>query len=167
MRLIILIGAIIFSRQVVAQEIFFNPDSVSYHMADTGLRGAKSDLHRKAQGWVIDNFHSSTETFRLDDMDTGELTGKGTIPLKGAERCTVSFKVSSRDRAYECIIHDIVITASSHDGGKDYSYFLTGGKKTKKAAERVDSKIRSILQDLHKRMISDKNYSTPSPSPLD
>lgn len=167
MKIFILIAIIILSHKGFAQKIHFNPDSVAYHISDTGLQGAKSDLHRKAQGWVIDNFHTSTETFRLDDMDTGELTGKGTLPLKGSEKCTVTFKVSSRDKSYECVIHDILITASQHDGGKDYTYFLSGGKKTKKAAERIDAKIRSLLQDLHKRMISDKNYSTPTRSPLD
>ena len=167
MKVIILFAAVIFSHQAIAQKISFNPDSVSYHISDTGLQGAKSDLHRKAQGWVIDNFQASTESFRLDDMDTGELTGKGTVSLKGPQKCTVNFKVSSRDREYECIIHNILITASPEDGGKDYSYFLSGGKKFKKTANLVDEKIRSLLQDLHKRMISDKNYSTPTRSPLD
>lgn len=136
-------------------------------MEDTSLTGAKSDLHRKAQGWVITKFKDSKKSIRLDDMDTGELTGKGTVPLKGKETCSFTYKISSRDRGYRCEIFEIGVSSASDTAIKSLSSYSSGSSPNKNTTGKVDTGIRTLMKDLHARMKSDKNFSTPSPAPMD
>lgn len=137
---------LLFSMTTNAQNISFNKDSVSYKMVDSNLTAGKTDLHRKAQGWVIDHFGRDKQVIRLDDMDTGELTGEATIKTSKSDSSVFSFKVSSRDRQYECEIHSL----SSENSN------------SKQVAAATDKKIRRLLRDLHQRMRNDKNFAAPS-----
>jgi hypothetical protein len=131
---------------VFSQDITFNRDSISYKIIDSNLTAGKTDLHRKAQGWIIDHFGDDKESIRLDDMDTGEITGKASISTGSGRKTSFLYRVSSRDRQYECEIHTIGDSSN---------------KRQQPRAE-ADRKIRSLLQDLHKRMRNDKNFAKPS-----
>jgi hypothetical protein len=140
------IAAIHFSLGSSAQNNVFNKDSIAYTITDSNLSAGKTDLHRKAQGWVIDNLGNEKDIVRLDDMDTGELTGEATIDRSTNDSTTMVFRVSSRDRQYECEIHSI----------------KQSSKEPVQPGGRIDKKIRSLLGDLHQRMRNDKNFAKPS-----
>lgn len=144
-----------------SQEITYNPDSASYRISDTTLSGGKSDLHRKAQGWIIDKFGDAKQVIRLDDMDSGELTGQGGIVLENKDSCTFLIKISSRDRQYEGEIYDIR-NLGKKGNAATAAAASKGSKKDAKAAKLADQKFRALLKDLQVRMKSEANYAQPS-----
>ena len=128
-----------------AQQIRFNADSISYEISDTSLSAGKTDLHRKAQAWIIEKFGNGKDVIRLDDMDTGDLSGEGFIASPGNTRQKFNFKVSSRDREYTLQIFNIEQASGS----------------TQRIPES-DKKIRAMLKDFDRRMRTGKNFAQPS-----
>ncbi len=143
-----------------SQEIQFNSDSASYSIVDTTLSGGKTDLHRKAQGWAIDMLGDSGQVIRLDDMDTGELTGEASVPLETKTNMTFRFRVSSRDREYRCEI--FAINLDQKGKSQDFKELMGKQQANKGAKLVVDKKVRQLLSELQRRMRTEENYAQPS-----
>jgi hypothetical protein len=149
-----MILSLLASTLVFAQQITFNKDSASYIMVDSSVLEDQFDLHAVARSWAIDNFSDTTELFRLDDMDSGELTGKGSFHLSKKDKtvCTFSYKIASRDKKYESQIFDIVMEKSGQNYRQPYGSLLQSGKASKKTVDQINDGVRALLADLHMKM---------------
>ena len=163
MKVLILVALCLAAAAGHSQTVTYNRDSAAYEISDTNLTGGKPDLHRKAQSWAIEKFGDAKDVILLDDMDSGELTGKAAVPLKGAgQKCTFTFKVASKDRQFHAMVHNIATTS-----GSDTTQFLNRAQGKNKLSGKVEATIHALLTDLHTKMKSESDFSTPLPPPSD
>jgi hypothetical protein len=121
----------------------------------------KKDLHKRAKKWFVNNYKSANDVIQLEDIENGEIIGKGYFTISyytRDPRISHTISIFVKDGRYKYVITDFSYSDNQNEKFPIENFPKSWGGKKKlylKIHEEVNSIITSIEKFIKTKPVED------------
>lgn len=139
--------------------------SVTYQVIDSVPGATKDQLFRRARKWFTTNYNSAKDVLQVNDIDAGELIGKGIFDIKSPiknvwvyPKIGHTITVEIKEARYRITVGGLVVNQESAVQNYKLPFIGTTKNHYTQFYQSIDQKVRQTLESIHNALTKSSDF---------